>query len=81
MAVAFTSGAVPLFGWGHPVPDRCFERLQRHQLDAASWIDHQPGWLDGSESLLESLLDSVHWSHYRRPMYDRMVDELSLIHI
>jgi alkylated DNA repair dioxygenase AlkB len=64
-----------LFGHGMPQPDRCFGALQRHHLDAVSWIDHQSGWLDGSEYLLEVLLDRVRWLQYRRPMYDRMVDE------
>jgi alkylated DNA repair dioxygenase AlkB len=75
MSGAFVTDTVPLFGHGRPEPDRRFGALARHHLDDSSWIDHQPGWLDGSESLLETLLERVNWSHYRRPMYDRMVDE------
>jgi len=75
MAGLLESEMTPLFGHGEPEPDRSFGALRRHRLDATSWVDHQPGWLDGSEHLLGSLLERVRWQQYRRPMYDRMVDE------
>ena len=54
--------------------------LRRHQLTApratgpAAWIDHLPGWVQGSDLVLQTLLDKVAWRAERRPMYDRNVD-------
>jgi alkylated DNA repair dioxygenase AlkB len=53
-----------------PLPDR----VQRTELTDGAWIDHLPGWLTGSEQLLETLLADVPWRAERRQMYDREVD-------
>jgi alkylated DNA repair dioxygenase AlkB len=37
-------------------------------------VDHQPGWVDGSELVLETLLRDVNWRAERRKMYDGEVD-------
>jgi len=66
---------IPLFGRDAIAADASFAALRRHRLSANSFIDHQPGWLAGSETLLEELLERVAWQQYRRPMYERMVDE------
>jgi alkylated DNA repair dioxygenase AlkB len=55
--------------------DTTFGALQRTQLDEDSWVDYQPGWLQGSDLAFEALLGSVAWSQRRRWMYDREVDE------
>ena len=44
-----------------------------------SWVDHQPGWLGGSDALFDSLVDGVPWRQFRRPMYERLVDEPRLV--
>jgi alkylated DNA repair dioxygenase AlkB len=47
----------------------------RHALDEHTWVDHQPGWLAGSEALLDELTTHLAWQHGHRLMYDRWVDE------
>ncbi len=49
-------------------------RLTRVQLSDGAWVDHLPGWLLGSDLLLERLLEDVPWRAERRQMYDREVD-------
>ena len=68
-----------LFGFGPPAVDAAFSRLDRRELSDGAWVDHQPGWLSGHESLFDVLVEAVAWQHHRRPMYDRMVDVPRLI--
>ncbi len=63
-----------LLGRGQPELDPDFSRLVRTELSHGAWVDHQPGWLDGHQSLFDQLLEAVGWEHHRRAMYDRMVD-------
>lgn len=49
-------------------------RIRRHALSRGAWIDHLPGWVDGSESVLRTLLDEVGWRAERRQMYDGQVE-------
>jgi alkylated DNA repair dioxygenase AlkB len=50
--------------------------IRRTQLDDRSWVDHAPGWLDGSDVVFETLERSLAWRQRRDvPMYDRLVDE------
>ncbi len=49
-------------------------RLVRHELDRGAWIDHLPGWVEGSDEVLEVLLGDIGWRADRRQMYDREVD-------
>jgi alkylated DNA repair dioxygenase AlkB len=49
-------------------------RVRRHPLTRGAWVDHLPGWVEGSEHVLQVLLDEVDWRAERRPMYDREVD-------
>jgi alkylated DNA repair dioxygenase AlkB len=49
-------------------------RVERTVLGAGAWVDRLPGWLAGSDALLEELLTSVPWRAERRQMYDREVD-------
>lgn len=48
--------------------------VTRHPLTRGAWVDHLPGWVLGSESLLEVLLEQVEWRAERREMYEREVD-------
>lgn len=49
-------------------------RIQRTILRDGAWVDHLPGWLDGSDEVLQTLLNEVPWRAERRTMYDREVD-------
>jgi alkylated DNA repair dioxygenase AlkB len=49
-------------------------RLVRHQLSRGAWVDHLPGWVQGSDEVLRVLLDEVDWRAERRRMYDGVVD-------
>ena len=49
-------------------------KVQRTALTAGAWIDRLPGWLVGSDALLDHLLAHVPWRAERRQMYDRAVD-------
>jgi len=50
------------------------DRVQRTPLSDGAWVDHLPGWLSGSEEVLDCLLRDVPWRAERRNMYDREVD-------
>jgi alkylated DNA repair dioxygenase AlkB len=48
-------------------------RVQRHELSAGAWVDHLPGWVSGSDEVLEVLLGDIGWRADRRQMYEREV--------
>ena len=48
-------------------------RMRRVPLSDGAWVDTLPGWLAGSDAVLECLLDAVPWRAERRQMYDREV--------
>jgi len=48
--------------------------LRRIPLSRGAWLDHLPGWVHGSDSVLRTLLDEVDWRAERRVMYDNTVD-------
>jgi alkylated DNA repair dioxygenase AlkB len=48
--------------------------LRRHPLSRGAWVDHLPGWVSGSDGVLDTLLNDVPWRAERRPMYERTVD-------
>jgi alkylated DNA repair dioxygenase AlkB len=45
----------------------------RHRLGRGAWVDHLPGWVQGSDAVLEVLLGDIGWRADRRQMYDREV--------
>ncbi|GAB3807590.1 alpha-ketoglutarate-dependent dioxygenase AlkB [Micromonospora zhanjiangensis] len=49
-------------------------RVRRHRLTRGAWVDHLPGWVSGSDPVLETLLRDVDWRAERRRMYDGEVD-------
>ena len=49
-------------------------QLARHRLTRGAWVDHLPGWVRGSDAVLQTLLDEVDWRAERRRMYDGVVD-------
>jgi alkylated DNA repair dioxygenase AlkB len=48
-------------------------RPVRHDLGHGAWIDHLPGWVTGSDEVLEVLLGDIGWREDRRQMYEREV--------
>jgi alkylated DNA repair dioxygenase AlkB len=48
-------------------------RVVRHQLSGGAWVDHLPGWVYGSDEVLEVLLGDIGWREDRRQMYEREV--------
>ncbi|MEU7801029.1 alpha-ketoglutarate-dependent dioxygenase AlkB [Micromonospora arborensis] len=49
-------------------------QIRRHQLSRGAWVDHLPGWVHGSDTILDTLLSEVPWRAERRTMYDTEVD-------
>ncbi|MBQ1038578.1 alpha-ketoglutarate-dependent dioxygenase AlkB [Micromonospora sp. C81] len=49
-------------------------QIRRHQLSRGAWVDHLPGWVRGSDAVLDTLLTEVPWRAERRTMYDTEVD-------
>jgi alkylated DNA repair dioxygenase AlkB len=47
--------------------------VRRTPLAHGAWVDHRPGWVEGSDTVLESLLHDIPWRSERRRMYDRVV--------
>src|SRR3712207_9385430 len=47
--------------------------VSRHHLSRGAWVDHLPGWVQGSDEVLEVLLGDIGWRADRRQMYDREV--------
>ncbi len=47
--------------------------VTRHRLGRGAWVDHLPGWVQGSDAVLEVLLGDIGWQADRRQMYDREV--------
>ena len=48
-------------------------RVERTNLSDGAWVDRLPGWLSGSDPVLEALVADVPWRAERRQMYDREV--------
>ena len=49
------------------------DRVTRHHLSRGAWLDHLPGWVLGSDEVLEVLLGDIGWRSDRRQMYEREV--------
>ncbi len=64
-----------LFGAPAASFDASFGTVDRILLDDASWLDHAPGWVRGSDRLFEEMLRSRRWGQRSRWMYDRKVPE------
>lgn len=47
--------------------------VTRHPLSRGAWVDHLPGWVRGSDEVLEVLLGDIGWRADRRQMYEREV--------
>jgi alkylated DNA repair dioxygenase AlkB len=49
------------------------DAVVRHELGSGAWVDHLPGWVSGSDEVLEVLLGDIGWREDRRQMYEREV--------
>ena len=49
------------------------DQVQRHVLARGAWVDHLPGWVSGSERVLDVLLGDIGWRADSRQMYEREV--------
>ena len=54
--------------------DRAAGAPRRVQLDAQSWVEHEPGWLPGHAALFGALRDGVNWHAERRAMFDTVIE-------
>ncbi len=54
-----------------PSIDGSFAALKHIQLDPTSWVQHVPGWLQGSEQLFSELLETREWGQRTRRIYDQ----------
>src|SRR5579875_2773819 len=48
-------------------------RIVRRELGRGAWVDHLPGWVTGSDDVLDVLLGNIGWREDRRQMYERQV--------
>ncbi|MDQ1532174.1 MAG: hypothetical protein QOE37_2327 [Microbacteriaceae bacterium] len=48
-------------------------RVIRHPLTQGAWVDLLPGWVAGSDEILDVLLGDIGWREDRRQMYEREV--------
>lgn len=62
-----------LFGNDAPRPDAA--PVERIELAGGAWLDWSPGWLAGSDTLFQELVDTAPWGQRQRHMYEGMVDE------
>ena len=70
---------ISLFGWGDPAFDPQFKGATRVELDATTWVERVPGWVEGHAGLMEQLMATTRWQTIRRQMYERMVDVPRLV--
>src|SRR3712207_7399433 len=47
--------------------------VTRHHISRGAWVDHVPGWVRGSDEVLDVLLGDIGWRPDRRQMYEREV--------
>src|ERR1700716_1096041 len=55
--------------------DASFSGVRRIELDLASWVEVQDGWVQGSDWLFDEILKARKWSQRTRRMYDGRVLE------
>ncbi len=67
------SAQATLFAGARVGFDAALRNLRRIELDAAAWVDHAPGWLDGHDEVFEALREGLTWRSGERTMYDRVV--------
>jgi alkylated DNA repair dioxygenase AlkB len=51
--------------------DRTFSRLERIHLDGTAWVDVAPGWVNGSDALFRTLVETLPWAQRTRFLYEQ----------
>jgi alkylated DNA repair dioxygenase AlkB len=64
-----------LFETAEPFIDAAFAGARRISLDPASWVEHVPGWLQGSGALFDELMATAQWEQRYRHMWGERVAE------
>ena len=65
-----------LFGQLQAGFDREFCESTRTELDATTWVEHTPGWLDGADRIFDELVERLPLRQRTGVhMFDRIVDE------
>jgi alkylated DNA repair dioxygenase AlkB len=73
--IRWTSTQPGLFDDAAPSFDATFRDVVRIDLDPASWVEHAPGWIRGSDRLFSEILAARRWAVRTRWMYARRVAE------
>jgi alkylated DNA repair dioxygenase AlkB len=64
-----------LLGAATPRCDPTFAGAERRDLGSGAWLELASGWVDGADTLFETVLAAAPWGEHERHMYDRMVVE------
>lgn len=64
-----------LFALDDPACDDTFAGGRRIQLDATSWVDIVPRWMQGADLVFGELVARLPWGQREVVMYDRLVAE------
>jgi alkylated DNA repair dioxygenase AlkB len=64
-----------LLASAEPSCDDTFARADRRDIGAGAWLETAPGWVDGADALLATVLAEAPWAEHTRPMYDQIVLE------
>jgi alkylated DNA repair dioxygenase AlkB len=64
-----------LLGADTPHCDPTFAGAERRDLGSGAWLELASGWVDGADTLFETVLAAAPWGEHERHMYDRMVVE------
>lgn len=64
-----------LLGAATPRCDPTFAEAERRDLGSGAWLELAPRWVDGADTLFETVLAAAPWGEHERHMYDRMVVE------
>jgi alkylated DNA repair dioxygenase AlkB len=63
------------YGTATPRCDPDFAGAERRDLGSGAWLELAPRWVDGADTLFESVLAAAPWGSHERHMYDRKVVE------
>lgn len=64
-----------LLGLAEPAVDETFAGLVRVELDDATWLDHQPAWLAGEQTVFDELHERLPWRQRTVTMWDQRLPE------
>jgi alkylated DNA repair dioxygenase AlkB len=53
--------------------DETFTGITRRELAEGAWVEYQPGWITGHDTLFDELEQTLTWRTEERRMYDKTV--------